>query len=335
MEPIAKPVNPNDAKTATATKKKKVRKKKPTAKKSNAANTAAINSAAREQYQKLLQKRNDSLHDAAWLSNEHSLPGSASAAGAVAGAGAGDMSVTANATNGTRHAYTSASNIVSPPFLEQDVEIVNRALVNNGLTMQDVTAEAFATLLEQARRHAMLLITDAADYALHSHGNETITSADLLLAKEMQGDDCLGQCNGENMEQLARIAKETNRRVLPPIPDHCYNGIVLPDLEYTLLGRTYDVVCRRDEEDIAKEKRMNNVNGMEGDLQGRSMGGGARRDEKGVHVPSYGAKRGAKQVQIAFKSQPPAKNSSNAGGSAGYAHADGNKLPDASNMDLS
>lgn len=326
MEPIAKPVNPNDAKTATVTKKKKVRKKKPTAKKSTAANTAAINSAAREEYQKLLQKRNDSLHDAAWLSTEHSLPGSASAAGA--GAGAGDTAVT------TRHANSSASNIVSPPFLEQDVEIVNRALVNNGLTIQDVTAEAFATLLEQARRHAMLLITDAADYAVHSHGNETITSADLLLAKEMQGDDCLGQCNGENMEQLARIAKETNRRVLPPIPDHCYNGIVLPDLEYTLLGRTYDVVCRRDEQDIAKEKRMNNVNGIEGDLQGRSMGGGARRDEKGVHVPSYGAKRGAKQVQIAFKSQP-AKNSSNAGGSAGYAHADGNKLPDASNMDLS
>ena len=330
MEPIAKAVNPNDAKTATATatKKKKVRKKKPTAKKSNSANTAAINSAAREQYQKLLQKRNDTLHDAAWLSTEHSLPGSASAAAAVgdgdgAGAAAGDISATGNATNGTRHSCTSATNrVVSPPFLEQDVEIVNRALVNNGLTMQDVTAEAFATLLEQARRHAMLLITDAADYALHSHGNETITSADLLLAKEMQGDDCLGQCNGENMEQLARIAKETNRRVLPPIPDHCYNGIVLPDLEYTLLGRNYDVVCRRDEEDIAKEKRRNNVNGMEGDLQGRSMGGGARRDEKGVHVPSYGAKRGAKQVQIAFKSQTPA-------------NVDGSNLPDASNMDLS
>jgi len=333
MEPIAKPVNPNDVKTST--KKKKVRKKKPQNKKSTA-NTAAINSAAREQYQKLLQNRNDILHDAAWLSTDHSLPASALAsaagAGVGVGAGAGDLGGTTNATNGgTRYPYTSAPNIVSPPFLEQDVEIVNRALVNNGLTMQDVTAEAFATLLEQARRHAMLLITDAADYAVHSHGNETITSADLLLAKEMQGDDCLGQCNGENMEQLARIAKETNRRVLPPIPDHCYNGIVLPDLEYTLLGRTYDVVCRRDEQDIAKEKSMNDANGMGGDLQGRSMGGGARRDEK---VPSYGAKRGAKQVQISFQSEPP-KHSSNAGGSAGYAHVDGKKLPDASNMDLS
>jgi len=257
--------------------------------------------------------------------------------------GNGSANANTNATNNdnvnvNNNAYANSDNIQSPSFLEQDVEIVNRALINNGLTMADVTAEAFATLLEQARKYAMLLITDAADYAVHSHGNENISSADLLLAKDMQGDDCLGQCYAENMEQLARITKETNRRVLPPIPDNCYNGIVLPSVEYTLLGRSFSVVCRRDEEDIAEEQKTNAASGMGADAQGRSLVEGGRRDKKGI--PSYGARRGTKQVQISLKSQPTKGDNIDGSCSTGHsndgnlpAHLTGSALPDA-DMDL-
>jgi hypothetical protein len=335
-----KPANVAEQKPTTS-KKKKVRKKKPSSKKSSAANTAAINSAARLQYQKLLQQRNDSLHDAAWLS---SAPSPADGPGAIANSNMSSNipmngNANGNATNNDNpSAYANTDNIQSPPFLEQDVEIVNRALIGNGLTMADVTVEAFATLLEQARRYAMLLITDAADYAVHSHGNRNITSADLLLAKDMQGDDCLGQCYAENMEQLARITKETNRRVLPPIPDHCYNGIVLPDTEYTLLGRAFSVVCRRDEEDIAEEQKMNGASGLGADAQVMSLVGGGRRDEKGI--PSYGARMGSKQVQISLKSQPGKGDSVDIAFNTGHsndgnpsAHLADSALPDAS-MDL-
>ena len=173
----------------------------------------------------------------------------------------------------------SSADIESPSFLDQDVEIVNRALQNNGLSMEDVTAEGFACLLEQARKYAMELITDAGDYAVHSHGNHNITPEDLKLAKDMQND-----FDEDNMDAFAKIAHETNRRVLPPIPDHSYNGIVLPEAEYTLLGRAFDVVCRKEEQ---VENETSGINSFQ------------KKDEK--TIPSYGARRGLKQVQISLK----------------------------------
>jgi hypothetical protein len=251
-KPIPTATSTATASKASTTKKKKVKKKKTSAKKSNAANAAALNTAARTQYQKLLKQREAKLHDAAWLST---VPPPTFA--------------------------SISTKIESPSFLEHDVEIVNKALENNGLTMEDVTAEGFACLLEEARRYAMGLMTDAGDYAVHSHISDNITPADLMLAKEMQDDMDVG-----NMEALARIAQETNRRMLPPIPDNCYNGIVLPSTEYTLLGRSFDVICRKDEP-IRKETNETSVQKI---------------DEKSIPIPSYGARRGLKQVQISLQS---------------------------------
>lgn len=201
-----------------------------------------------------------------------------------------------------------STKIESPPFLEQDIEIVNQALENNGLTMEDVTAEGFACLLEEARKYALSLITDAADYAMHSHSSDTITPSDLMLAKEMQDDGM----DVVDMEALARIAQETNRRMLPPIPDHCYNGIVLPSTEYTLLGRAYDVVCRPDDEEEGEDgaggKKRNNHETVRHEM-GMGM---SKKDEKSIPIPSYGARRGMKQVQISLQSS----NSKSASGAA-------------------
>ena len=181
------------------------------------------------------------------------------------------------------------------------MEIVNKALEHNGLTMEDVTVEGFACLLEEARRYALSIITDASDYAVHSHMTDSITPADLMLAKEMQEE-----MDVVTMEALARIAQETNRRVLPPIPENCYNGIILPSAEYTLLGRTFDVVCREDE---PSEQEANGV----------TSGDNPKVDEKSIPIPSYGARRGMKQVQISLQSNASGSNISNP--SAGASNA--------------
>ena len=256
------------SKAPAAAKKKKppVKRKKAAKSKSAAAATALLNSSAKAQYKKLLEEREAAINDAAWLSK-------------------------APSPNEENTTTDFSEKLKSPSFLDHDFEIVQKALLNNGLTMEDVTIESFDILLEQARRYAMVLITDAADYAIHCHGNEGITVADIELAREMQSDNCMGQSSSDNLEQLSRIANETNRKVLPPIPEHCYNGVVLPDLEYTLLGRTYDVVCRSDEKDKAADRKSSEDNDMM--VEGH---GAASRDQKGV--PSFGAKRGSKQVQI-------------------------------------
>lgn len=244
---------PRAADAGKSKKKKKPKKKKPTAKKSSAANTTAINNLARAEYKKLIAKRQAKLHDEAWLP-----------VGAI----------------------PLDDNIKSPDFLEQDVEIVHRSLLNNGLSMEDITAEGFACLLQEARKYALELMTDASDYAVHSHGSENITPADLELAKEMREDT---NFMVDNMDALAKVAHETNRRILPPIPDHCYNGVVLPDDEFTLMGRAFDVIPK------SSGKEAISVPGS-GDLNLSDKGG---KDAK--NMPSYGARRGHKQVQIHLK----------------------------------
>ena len=241
------------SKSATTKKKKPTKKKKASAKKTNATNAANLMSAARTQYQKLLKQREAKLHDSAWLST---IPSPSTTTISI------------------------SNKIESPSFLDQDVEIVNKALKNNGLNMEDITTEGFACLLEEARKYAMEIITDASDYAMHSHGTDNITPADLKLAKEMQDE-----FDVDSMDALAKIAQETNSRMLPPIPDNCYNGIVLPDPEHTLMGRSYDIVGRKDEE---RPKETNALNVQ-------------KIDEKKISMPSYGARRG-KQVQIALQS---------------------------------
>jgi len=226
----------------------------------------------------LVQERHARSHDAAWLSTSPT-PFTAAAAG------------TDDAAN---------IDVDSPSFLEQDIEIVHKALQNNGLEMEDITAEGFDSLLQEARKYAMELIADAGDYAMHSHGSDNITSADLILAKEMQSDDldaAMGLTTSDHigsleyMQTIGKIAHETNNRVLPPIPDHCYNGVVLPEVEFTLLGRPFDVVCR------APIDTTNNQTKHSGSGTSSSMQESSNRSNN--TIPSYGARRaGHKQIPM-------------------------------------
>jgi len=190
-----------------------------------------------------VQEREATFHDSAWLSTVPSL------------------------SSLSLPLYKNGA-LSSPSFLEDDIELVQNALGANGLSLEDITSQAFGCLLESVRKFALELITDAVDYSMaiddddddggndHSKDGgsvqggdaesammmEEITPADLQLALEMQDDNQVN--SGENLYHLTQIADEVNRSVLPPIPDYCYNGIVLPPPEYNLLGRTFDVVSR-------------------------------------------------------------------------------------------
>jgi hypothetical protein len=298
------PKNNATKKSKAKTTTKSERKKKHVNKKSSAASTGALYSAARLQYHKLLKRRDAELNDRVWLSNEplpfqnrrvEKLNGSANPFTAA------EASLTATTTTAT----DIGSTIKSPSFLEQDVEIVYRALFRNGLNLGDVTIDAFDALLEEARKYAMELITDAADCAAYSHGNDIITPADLVLAKEMETDE--GCFALENMEEISKKSKEINKIALPPIPDNCYNGIVLPDLEHTLLNRAFDVVCRRDDDlpmehenkisSTGSKKDAKNLQSMLGSVGGLRSG----RNMKENEMSAYGAKRVSKQMQILLK----------------------------------
>lgn len=243
-----------DAKdSSTQSEKKKPKRKKPSNTKSSAQTSANIF------LQKLIRERELRKHDAAWLSTSP------------------------DPISREDHDNSSVS---SPSFLQNDADIVMNALLKNGISSpEDVTAEAFDCLLEHARKYAMELITDASDYANHSHGSEQISPADLQLAKEMK-DDAKDWKGRYNIDSLAAMARETNKIILPPIPFDCYNGVVLPPMEYTLLGRSYDVV-------LSKRNRGASMDGV--DQQNMSL---ELIEKDTVGQPSYGAKRGQKQIQI-------------------------------------
>jgi len=292
----------NKAKTTT----KSERKKKHVNKKSSAASTTALYSAARVQYHKLLKQREAELNDHVWLSKE-SLPFGNVGGVAKLNGTLRPIAPDTAASSSTANTITSSTHnmMESPSFLEQDIEIVHRALSRNGLSLKDVTIDAFDALLEEARKYAMELITDAADCAIHSHGNDVITPDDLVIAKEMEADECCFAL--ENMQEISKNARELNQVALPTIPDNCYNGIVLPDLEETLLNRSFDVICRKKNEDqiiissTGGSKDMKNLQSMS--MLGTTTDGSSieRSEMNSGSVSAYGAKRGSKQMQILLK----------------------------------
>ena len=178
---------------------------------------------AKSLLEKLQFEKDATFHDSAWLSSSTRIPTSSSSNAAV----------------------SLVNNTMSPSFLEHDIEIVEKALKQNGLLPSDISAEAFGCLLESARKYALTLIDDAVDYAMLSSKDE-VTSDDLQLAHDMQQEDNYNSNyhlhHPEYLDLVTQIADETNRIILPPIPDECYNGIVLPPPEYNLLGRTFDIV---------------------------------------------------------------------------------------------
>jgi histone H3/H4 len=123
--------------------------------------------------------------------------------------------------------------------LPEQIDLVEAALAENHLTRTDVTPQAFACLLEQARRYALELLADAQDYAYSANRND-VTRADLLLAREMRADQPMATATQQ--PRLMSLAGQVNRAPLPPIPTHCYNGVVLPPEEHQLTARTFDVI---------------------------------------------------------------------------------------------
>lgn len=265
-------------KQSTTTKKKSRPKKKSTAKHKNkgadssSAQTSAANltKKAKNLYERLQQEKDATFHDAAWLS---SIP--------------------------TQKHHPL--NTHSPSFLEQDLEIVQKALKANGLSPSDVTAQAYGCLLESARKFALELIDDAADYSMLSSADE-ITPSDLIFAAQENQKDNLAN-NAENLDLLTHIADETNRSTLPPIPNECYNGIVLPPPEHNLLGRTFDVVSHS----IIIENRIGDTSSNGAKSQGESDQATGKIGDQEADItekknekktaPSYGASRGP-QIEI-------------------------------------
>ena len=268
----------NRKEQSTTTKKKSRPKKKSTTKhKSKGADSssaqtsaAALTKKAKVLYERLQQQKDAAFHDAAWLSN---IPSQ-------------------------KH---HPLNTYSPSFLEQDLEIVQRALKANGLSTSDVTAQAYGCLLESARKFALELIDDAAEYSMLSSADE-ITPADLKFAAEENQKDNLVN-SAENLDLLTHIADETNRSALPPIPNECYNGIVLPPPEHNLLGRTFDIVSHS----IIIEKQANDYISHGTKNQGGNDQIAGKNDDEAIKInvkknkrkttPSYGASRGP-QIEI-------------------------------------
>jgi hypothetical protein len=137
-------------------------------------------------------------------------------------------------------AAVSGDSVMAPGVLADQVEIVEAALLQNHLTRADVTPQAYACLLEQARRHALELLADAQDYA-YSANRQEVTRADILLAAELRPDQPTFATHTQHHKMVV-VSHQVNRKPLPPIPTHCYSGIVLPPKEHQLTARTFDVV---------------------------------------------------------------------------------------------
>jgi histone H3/H4 len=271
--------------TSTTTKKKKkptARKKKPTSTKKSAASAASAAQRAKDQYKELLARKAALSQDVIW---NHSQP--------------------------LPNPYLPPTE--APSYLEEEVFMVQRALHANGIkNTSQITAQAFGALIEHGRLYALNLISDAGDYAQH-YGSQVPSSDDLLLARDLAKDDL--QQQAMTRDALSEVAERTNREVLPCIPDHSYGGVVLPPLEHTLLGRTFDVVSEisapntslnapaggsKVGESEGKKGSLNSINGnnVQNSLKGKNI------DET---VGSYGARRDReRQIDVKLKTREAA-----------------------------
>ena len=143
-------------------------------------------------------------------------------------------------------------------LLIDDVSAIDAALAANGLTLHDITPKAHAALLEQARRYALELLSDAQDLAVHA-GRSSVPSLeprDLLLAAELRGDGPGVPGTLPSFRDVADVADEVNRStVLPPVPAGLYGAVALPPKGEQLTARTWDVVsaARRQAKNGAEE----------------------------------------------------------------------------------
>jgi histone H3/H4 len=240
--------------------KKPARRKKPTAKSSSGSTNQATWNAARASQMELASQRNQAAarrSDPLWYRIEDVLP----------------------ASQDETPMASSAS------VLPEQLQIVETALANNQMTRTDVTPQAFACLLEQARRYALELLADAQDYAYVASRNE-IARPDLLLANEMRPDHPVAVTT--QLPKLNLLASQINRVPLPPIPTQCYSGVLLPPKQHQLTARTFDVVSGAQ----VAQKMVQAAPSLPKKASSKSS------------KPSYGAARG-RQIPIALKEKEP------------------------------
>jgi len=197
------------------------------------------------------------------------------------------------------------SGDVSAKILPEQVQIVEAALEKNGLTRSDVTPQAFACLLEQARRYAIDILSDSQDYAFVANRVE-ITKADLALASEFRPD--LPTSITTQLPKLNLLAQSINRVPLPPIPTQCYSGVLLPSKRYQLTARTFDVVtsaqtAQRMVQAVPTVSSQTKVNSSSNNQSSNRRGSSNLSSKKNTNKkvkPSYGAARG-RQIAINLK----------------------------------
>jgi histone H3/H4 len=179
--------------------------------------------------------------------------------------------------------------------LPEQISVVERALsYAGGLNRSDVTPQAMMCLLEQARRIAYELITDAQDYA-YAAGRSDITQADLVLAQELRSDVSTSSNVTTQLPKLNLTAQQVNRAPLPPIPTQCYSGVVLPPKAHQLTARTFDVVSAS----MVAQKMTEPVPKSPATLA--ALAQNKQKQSDSASSGGYGASRG-RQIPITLKS---------------------------------
>jgi histone H3/H4 len=207
-----------------------------------------------------------------------------------------------------------------PWLFREEVKIIQQALLANGLSTQDnVSLEALGCLLEQARRYALEILADAHEFALHRKQQskfslQTITPADIALALDFRADADVAS----TLPSLQVLVEDVNRKPLPPIPSHCYNGVVLPDRDHQLTAMTFDVVSSKRVKDRmtlgGKPMSALTVQGVVENIDSRRTDGGTHdntthgttnenntKRRKTASMSSYGASKG-KPIPVNLKS---------------------------------
>ena len=165
-------------------------------------------------------------------------------------------------------------------------KIVDMALRNNGVYIHDITPRAYSALVEYAKKYACDLYADAQDYTWHANRKE-VQPVDLKLAADLRSNTLMDvTAQSSAMEALA---EECNSIPLPPIPNNCFHGVVLPPKEYQLTSRTFDVIVEQAPSQHLEVKK---------------------EEVNSTRKPSYGAHKG-KQIQVNLKSNTAVSDTSN------------------------
>jgi len=262
--------------------KKPRAKRKPTNKQSTrapnspkaASNTVSSQAHAKAQLRVIQENRDVKFHDGAWL-----VPSSFEVS---------HIPPSKNMDDGNNLSVANAYGGSFSSFLEEERSIIGRALHNNGLNQLDISSKGIGCLIEQGRKFVLELLADATDYAGCDGNMQDLNSADLMLVSELREDG-----NEKNLDiSLVQHANETNKRLIPPIPSQCYNGIVLRKNEpHTLLDRTFDIIPSSTDLNTHElkqaEERYKPIDSVQ-----------TVKKNKG---PSYGASKG-KQIEVTIKS---------------------------------